>query len=419
MTASSSYDADTQTYSLTLSQETVATPNQEKKEPFHIPVAVGLLGKDGKVLAETTLELTEESQTYEFKDLDEEPYVPSLFRGFSAPIKLESDVTPDQLAFLAANDNDPFNRWDASQQLYTREILRLVGTYQENNEMVLDESVNEAFLATLTDGELDPSLRAYSLAMPTYSTLSQAVTPIDADAILEATRFVRKSLAEKNKETLLKIYHSLDSKGAPYEITEKQVGDRRLRNTCLALLSKLKETETIDLCVKQFETALSMTDSLAALQCLVDVPSKEREDTLNTFYERAKKNNESLVVTKWLQTQAGADIPNAVEEVKKLMNHEGYDSTNPNAIRALLQMFASANPSGFHRSDGSGYEFIAGQVIEIDKTNPQVAARLASSFDTWQKQTGDRKLLMKTQLERIQKEAKSSDTLEIVGRSLA
>jgi len=421
--ASSNYDANTKTYSLTLSQSTVSTPNQENKEPFHIPIEVGLLGRDGKVLVEKTLELMKDSQTYEFKDLDEEPYVPSLFRGFSAPIKLQSDITPEQLAFLAANDNDPFNRWDASQQLYTREILRLVQTYQasggDEESLVLDDSVNDAFLATLIDETLDPSLRAYSLSMPTYSTLSQEMTPIDADAIIAATRFIRKSLASRNKEVLLQTYHYFDSKGEPYEINEKQVGDRRLRNMCLGILSTLKEAETIDLCVKQFESAESMTDSLAALQCLAGVPGKEREESLETFYQRAKENNESLVVTKWLQTQAGSDIPNAVEEVKELMNHEGYESTNPNAIRALLQMFASANPAGFHKSDGSGYEFIAGQVIELDRTNPQIAARLASSFDTWQKQTEDRKALMKAQLERIQEGAISPDTLEIVGRSLA
>jgi len=422
VTASSSYDAETKTYSLTMSQSTVSTPNQETKEPFHIPVEVGLLSKDGKVLVEKMLELREETQTFEFPDLEEEPYVPSLFRGFSAPIKLQSDITPDQLAFLAANDNDPFNRWDASQQLYTREILRLVQVYQDNERdeasMVLEESVNAAFRATLTDESLDPSLRAYSLSMPTYSTLSQEVNPIDADAIITAGRFIRRTLASKNKEELLKIYHSLDSKGKPYEINEKDVGDRRLRNTCLAILSTLKEQDTIDLSVQQFKNAESMTNSIGALQSLVNVPSKERDEALETFYQRAKKNNEALVINKWLQVQAGADIPNAVEEVKKLMNHEGYESTNPNAIRALLLMFAGANPAGFHKSDGSGYEFIAEQVIELDKINPQVAARLASTFDTWQKQTDDRKTLMKDSLERIRKEATSPDTLEIVNRSL-
>ena len=145
-----------------MSQSTVSTPNQETKEPFHIPVEVGLLSKDGKVLVEKMLELREETQTFNFPDLEEEPYVPSLFRGFSAPIKLQSDITPDQLAFLAANDNDSFNRWDASQQLYTQKILRLVQVYQDNEcdeaSMVLEESVNAAFRATLTNESLDPLL---------------------------------------------------------------------------------------------------------------------------------------------------------------------------------------------------------------------------------------------------------------------
>jgi len=139
---------------------------------------------------------------------------------------------------------------------------------------------------------------------------------------------------------------------------------------------------------------------------------------LEYFTREQKKNNEALVINKWLATQAAADLPNAVEKVKALTKHEGYESTNPNSIRALLQMFASANPGGFHKSDGSGYEFIADQVIDIDRRNPQIAARLASSFDTWSKHTEERKQLMKIQLERIQKEVTSVDTLEIVSRSL-
>jgi len=423
VTATSNYDADSKTYHLTLSQETSPTPNQPKKEPFHIPIEVGLLGKDGTVLAERSLELTEESKTFSFPGLTEEPYAPSLFRGFSAPIKLESNISPEQLAFLAANDNDPFNRWDASQQLYSREILRLAAAWRANggeeSGLELDSSVSDAFRLTLGDRNLDPSLVAYSLTMPNFSTLAQEMSPIDADAILAALKFVRKSLATENKEKLLEIYHSLDLTGVPYAAEKEQVEKRRLRNTCLDLLSVLEEADTTVLCLEQFRSAVSMTDSLASLDCLASILGPERDEALETFYSRARDNKEALVINKWLQVQAAADVPNAVEMVRALTTHEAYESTNPNAIRALLQVFASANPSAFHNPDGSGYKFIADQVIELDRTNPQVAARLASSFDTWRRHTEERKALMQAELERIKDNATSKDTIEIVTRSLA
>jgi len=434
------------TFTLTLSQSMVSTSSNDdqsttttatKQDPFHIPIVVAILGKNGEgnsVLVEQTLELTEESQTFVFPNLSEEPYVASINRGFSSPIKLETDYTEDQIAFLAANDDDPFNRWDASQQLYTRELLRYVKEYQQqqqqqdNNDnecsMTLSDSVNDAFRSTLSDSNLDPALRAYSLLLPTFATLSQEMSPIDADAILAATKSLRRNLALRNKKQLLQMYHSLSQEeGEKYEVNKKQVGNRRLRNTCLSILSTLSsdDHDIIDLSYKQFESATSMTDSTAALECLADIPSSLSslpEKALGIFYERAKKNNEALVINKWLAIQAAADLPNAVENVKALTKHEGYESTNPNSIRSLLQMFASANPAGFHNSDGSGYEFIADQVIDIDRSNPQVAARMASSFDTWSKHTEERKQLMKIQLERIQKGATSPDTNEIVSRTL-
>jgi len=421
VTAASSYDADKQLFSLTLSQSTPPTPGQETKLPFHIPVEVGLLGADGKLMHEATLELTEESQTFEFPNMAEEP-LPSLLRGFSAPVKLKNEVTDEQLAFLAANDDDPFNRWDASQRLYTKALLELVATWQANGgdeaALTLDPSVTAAFGATLTDDSLDPSLRAYSLALPDFSTLAQEMSPIDADALVTALKVARKSLASSHRDALLSTYHALAS-DAPFAVEEEQVGKRRLRNAVLGYLSKLNTPDSSALLIEQFRTANCMTDSIAALANLASTPGPERDEALTTFYERAAANNEALVLNKWLAVQAAADAPDALQTVRDLMEHKAYDATNPNAIRSLLNTFAGANPAAFHKADGSGYEFIAQQVIELDKINPQVAARLASSFNTWRRHNEDRQQLMRTQLEKIQAEASSKDTLEIVSRSLA
>jgi aminopeptidase N len=423
VSATSAYDAASQTYKLTLSQSTDATPGQPEKLPFHIPVEVGLLGTDGSLLASETLELTEASQTFEFGGIPEEP-LPSLLRGFSAPVKLKMDVSPEQLAFLAANDDDPFNRWDASQRLYTSALLELVESFRsvggdEGKMAPLSQGVLDAFGATLGDTALDPSLRAYSLSLPDFSTLAQEMEVIDADAICTALKVARQTLASAHKEALLATYNSLTS-DAPYEVNEEQVGSRRLRNACLGYLSKLKQDETTEICLAQFRGASSMTDSIAALSALSGIPGAARDEAMAAFYKRAKANDEKLVINKWLMVQAAADTANALEDVKDLTAHEAFGGgSNPNTFRALINTFAGANPRAFHKSDGSGYEFIADQVIDIDKRNPQVASRLAGSFNTWRKHNEERQVLMKAQLERIQKQATSKDTLEIVGRALA
>ena len=195
--------------------------------PFHIPVEIGLLGKDGSLLESTTLELVENEQTFEFSGIAEEP-IPSLLRGFSAPVKLKSEISAETLAFLAANDDDPFNRWDASQRLYTNALLDLVKSYQacggdEAKMAPISPGVLEAFTATLTAEGLDPSLRALALALPDFSTLAQEMEVIDADAIVASLKMARSTLASANKEVLLSTYHSLTS-DAPYEVNEEQVG---------------------------------------------------------------------------------------------------------------------------------------------------------------------------------------------------
>ena len=421
VTATSSYDAASKVYSLTLSQSTPPTPMQPEKLPFHIPVNVGLLGSDGSLLASATLELIEESQTFTFEGIAEEP-VPSLLRDFSAPVKLKSEVTDEQLAFLAANDDDPFNRWDASQRLYTKALLELVASYQacggdEAKMAPLAPSVLAAFSATLNAEGLDPSLKAYSLAMPDFSTLAQEMDVIDPDAITTALKIARRTLASENREKLLQIYREL-STDAPYEFTEGQSSARRLRNTCLTYLSKLCEEETTQLCLEQFRAATCMTDSIASLSCLANLPGPARDEALTAFYERSRANNELLSINKWLSVQAMADTPTVLADVIALTQNEAFDANNPNNLRALINTFASANPAAFHKIDGSGYEFIADQVIAIDKRNAQAAAGLARSFTTWRRFDEARQAIVKAQLERVLAEASSNDVKEMIEKTL-
>jgi len=241
---------------------------------------------------------------------------------------------------------------------------------------------------------------------------------IDADAIVAALKVARKTLALEHRSELLATYESLRT-DAPYQVNEEQVGARRLRNACLGYLSKLQDEEAVALSLAQFREAGSMTDSVAALQALAGTPGAARDEALDTFYARAKANDEKLVINKWLSVQAMADTPTALADVQSLIQHEGYDANNPNAIRSLINTFAGANPAAFHKKDGSGYTFIADQVLELDQRNPQVAARLAQAFNTWRRHDDERQKLMRAQLERIKEGASSKDTLEIVTRSLA
>jgi len=418
--ATSTYDAATKTYSLTLSQSTPPTPMQPEKLPFHIPVVVGLLGSGGSLLASQTLELTEAEQTFDFTDIAEEP-VPSLLRGFSAPVKLVTEVAPAQLAFLAANDDDPFNRWDASQRLYTLALLEMVSSYQANggdeSKMVLGQGVLDAFKATLTAGDVDASLRAYSLAMPDFAVIEQEMAVIDVDAISAALRVAQRTLAASFQEELLATYRGLAS-DAPYAVNREQVGARRLRNTCLGYLAKLGAEDTTGLCLEQFREAQCMTDKVGALVPLACLPGAARDEALTAFYDAAKAGNEKLVINKWFQVQALADTPDCLATVRALMAHEAYDGNNPNVVRALVNVFAAANHEAFHKSDGSGYAFIAEQVIDIDQRNAQLAARLASTFNSWKRYDETRQGLMKAQLERIFEGASSMDTKEIVSKAL-
>jgi len=418
--ASSSYDAATKVFSLTLSQTTPPTPGQPTKLPFLIPVTTGLLAADGsEAVPSTVLELTEEEQTFKFEGIDGPPVV-SLLRGFSAPVKVEIDRSDDELAFLAANDPDPFNKWDASQRLATRVLLQLAQQGQAGAETLeLPDSLVDAWRKTLTATDLDKSLQAYSLTLPDFATLAQDMSPIDPDAILSALKFTRKALATQLKGDFEAVYErETRPSDEPFTISGEAVGSRRLRNACLAYLSKLDGEE--ERCLGQFKDASCMTDSIAAVSALASKPGDARDEALSEFYERAKANNEALVINKWFAAQAAADTPDALERVQALMEHEAYDPSNPNRVRSVVNTFAGANPAAFHKADGSGYAFTADQVIALDKKNPQVAARLATSFNQWRRFGDERQALMKQALERIKATpGLSKDTFEIASRSLA
>lgn len=429
ITVARQYDPTSRTYRLTLKQACPATPGQPEKKPFHIPVAAGLLGKDGRELKLQTdaktctcgggetlvLELRKAEETFTFSDVPEEP-VPSVLRGFSAPVKVKLDLTDEERLFLMAHDSDPFNRWDAGQQLSVQLILGLVKDHQEKKELVLDNLFVDAFRQTLATPLEDKAFQAFALTLPSESYLADFLPVIDPGALYEARRFVQQTLAAVLKEEFLRVYNANDERGL-YKTDQASMGKRSLRNTCLGYLTELEDDDVRQLCLRHYRTATNMTDAIAALVDLASSEWPEREEAIADFHEQWK--NDVLVMDKWLAIQATSRLPHTLERVKSLMAHPVFNIRNPNKVRALIGAFAS-NSVRFHDPSGAGYAFVADQVLVLDPLNPQIASRLVSAFTMWKRYEEKRKALMKKQLERIAATAKlSKDVYEVVSKSLA
>ncbi len=420
------HDPQARSYTLTLRQSCPTAPGAA--EPFHIPVRVGCLGRDGRdlplrlageppVRAATSrlLELREREQRFTFVDVPAPP-VPSLLRGFSAPVKLRMERAREELAFLMANDSDPFNRWDAGQELARQVLLELVEDCARGRELVLDPRLVEACGRVLDDETLDGSYRSLALTLPDELFLGQQMEVIDPEAVHAARHFAVRELARALHGRWLELYRSLAA-DEMHLIDRQSIDRRRLKNRALAYLVSLEEPETIALCWSQFEGATGMTDAEAALACLCLVEAPERERALASFHRRWK--HDPLVLDKWFRLQALAPLEGTLERVIELTRHPDFTLKNPNRVRSLLAVFSQANPARFHGRDGRAYAFLADKVLEIDALNPQLAARLVSAFNQWKRYDVPRREAMCAQLARVAAHpGLSKDTGEIVARAL-
>ena len=405
------WDKETGEYCVILSQK-VSGP------AFHIPVAIGLVDSSGKDMdiPYEVLELRKEKEHFKFNGLREKPVL-SLFRNFSAPVKVKPWQSRQQLAFLMAYDTDPFNRWDAGFRLSESIILELTTAMQKDTKRELDPLYVEAVMNILQDKESDKSLLAMALTLPEESYLAQQMDVIDPDALHRARKFVRQELAEQCGDSLRKVWQENNVSGE-YSLDPHSMGQRRLKNVCLALLLAAKEPseEDISLATKQYQEGSNMTDVLAALSAIVASELELRIELLEDFYK--KWQHEPLVMDKWLMLQAGRGDRSTLDSVKQLMQHPAFSMSNPNKIRSLIGAFG-ANHFCFHASDGKGYGFLAEQIIALDSANPQIASRLTTPFASWKRYDLERQQLIKTELQRIlAKEGLSGDVYEMVKRSL-
>ena len=419
------HDADTETFTLTLAQHTPPTHDQESKQALVIPVEIGLLDRQGRPLE---LRLTGEDQSggfsrlfllqeaeqdFVFEGITEQP-VPSLLRGFSAPVKLDYPYSSADLAVLMAHDRDAFVRWNAAQLLAQREILGHVQSLSRGMEPELGQDLTEAFQALLTDQASDPALIAEAMTLPGEDYLAEQMDIVDVDGIHNARDFVKSSLAAALEAELLKRYEAMND-GAPYSKAPASMAQRSLKNTCLSFL--LHTDTGVELAETQLSNSDNMTDTLAALQGLVRVEADSADRLLAEFEE--KWSDDALVMDKWFSMQAALPGKNAVWRVRQLLDHPGFSLANPNKVRSVIGVFSMMNPTGFHTADGSGYQLHAEQVMALDNLNPQVAARMAGAFNAWLRFDDGRRELMKGQLKRIQAcDGLSPDVSEIVSNAL-
>jgi aminopeptidase N len=418
------YDAAAQHYVLTVTQRTPRTPGQPDKQPLVIPLAIGLLGADGAELSmrlvgeasplagTRVLTLTESVQSFTFIDVPSAP-IPSLFRGFSAPIRL-SGIAPERQRFLAAHDTDPFVRWDSGQQYETAVLLNLVAAYRRGDTITVDSSLISATASTLQLGERDPAFAAEAMSLPSETFLADQMKVADVDAIHVVREQARAAIGTALRDELRSTYEQLTDAG-PYRIDGTSIGRRALRNICLTYLDN--DSEAAGLAKAQFEANRNMTDVLAALAVLVNIDCPERHEALAAFH--AMWRNDALVLDKWFAIQATSRLPDTLCAVRALARHPDYDLRNPNRIRALVGSFAAGNPVRFHDPSGEGYRFVADTIIALDALNPQVAARMVSTLGQWRRVDPARQSLMKLELQRILDAAKlSTNTFEMVSKSL-
>eukprot|EP00960_Hanusia_phi_P049099 759359-Hanusia_phi.AAC.5 len=416
--AKTSYSPEKQRLELVLSQSCGPSPGQPTKEPYHIPVRVGLIGKDGKDLVpERVLELKDATQTFVFEGVKEEPVV-SLLRGFSAPVNVKFPRSDEELAFLMANDQDSFNRWEAGQELFSRSILANARAFQQGKEMELPQVVVDAAKRTLLLKDIDKSLQAYALTFPSLLTLGAKMDVIDPDALVAACKFMKQGMATKLRGELEQGYKDNQLPLEPFRNDADAVGRRRIKNVCLDYLMTLKEDKYTKLCLDQALQSTAMTDLVAATALLAGSSDEAaRKKALENFYEKHAKGND-LILCKWFTMQAMADVDSALSDVGALLQHPDFSLKNPNKCRAVIGAFAG-NMKHFHAADGSGYRWLSDRILDIDKMNPQMSARLVSSFSTFRRYDEKRQTLIKAELERlVGSSGLSRDAYEIASKSL-
>lgn len=419
-------DEKERTMTLVCNQKIPSTTKQPTSEPLFIPLRVGIIAPDGSPVLVDLKDGTDPKETLvlNFDQRDStfvlhnipDGSVPSLLRDFSAPVKLvrEDTVPKEELAFLMANDTDEFNRWESGQKLMLDFVLECINASSDFSP--LPEVVISAFRKTLLNEGVDSALRGQVFTPPAETYVLGQLKDADPVRIRAALSHLKHELATNLESELMNVVEAGLSEKGEYKLDPESQGKRALKNVALSYLASLDKKEVYTMCLEIVRSGSNMTDVLAAMQCLASCDSEEREIALREFYD--KWESDHLVVDKWLRMQSTAKRGDALDHVKELLQHKAYTESVPNCVYALLGGFGAWN---VHMpTDGSGYKFLADQVIHLNSLNPQVAARIARPFTGWRKFESVRRGQMETELNRMKSiEKLSKDVYEIVSSSLA
>ena len=423
LTVRDEYDAETQQYRLHVSQKTAPTADQPEKLPLHIPLDIELYDSEGNVIplqkgglpVNNVLNVTEAEQTFVFDGVAHKP-VPSLLREFSAPVKLDYPYSDQQLTFLMQHARNEFARWDAAQSLLATYIKLNVARHQQKQPLSLPLHVADAFRAVLLDEKLDPALAAQILTLPSENEIAELFATIDPEAIAAVHEAIVRCLARELADEWLAVYHANKTDG--YRVEHGEIAKRALRNVCLGYLAFGEDVVLADQLVsEQYRQADNMTDSLAALSAAVAAQLPCRDALLAAFDERW--HQDGLVMDKWFVLQGSSPSADVLSKVRALLQHRSFSLSNPNRTRSLIGGFASGNPAAFHAADGSGYQFLAEILSDLNQRNPQIAARLIEPLIRLKRYDAGRQALMRKALEQLKGlENLSGDLYEKISKAL-
>lgn len=421
------YDEDLKRYRLFVRQSCPETPGQKIKQPFHIPLALGLLNQRGEEVRlhpskmtqqafnETThvINVTKIEETFEFEKLDEKP-LPSLLRDFSAPVKVYYSYTDASLLRLMSQDSDSFNRWDASQRLGRYFIFRI--SEEQSIEPLFIDYI-DALSCVIADKSLDLAAKAYILTAPSLSYLLNSVEKFNVLAIHGARVIFEKRIAEALKSQFYRLFSDLNIQ-EPYQPIQPQMAQRRLKGTVLRYLTKTSDChQALSLAQTLFYETDNMTDQTYGLLAILDSSDLSlKEKVLKEFYSQWQY--EDLVILDWFRLQCSHPDVGNLDRVQHLLAHAQFDMKNPNKVRSVIGAFAN-NMAQFHQEDGSGYAFLAQKVCDLDKINPQIASRMVNPLTQAHRYGDDQAKAMVKQLEYIKSSGKlSSDLFEVVTKAL-
>jgi aminopeptidase N len=420
------YDKTKKTAELSVEQALPPTPGQPHKKPLHIPLKLGLLGgnghdvplklESGEELHDGVLPITKRKQTFRFADVPTRP-VPSLLRQFSAPVNVTIDLSDDDVAFLMANDSDPFNRWQAANNFATRILVGTVRSLAKGKRASKGQPYAKALGAIVMNDALEPAYRAEMLRLPSPSDIARVIGKNVDPALIHSAHRQLSTLVGRTLGPLLEDIYDEMAEDGPFSPDAESSGRRALRNGALTLLTARRSNRDLARLSKHYSKASNMTDRAHALFLLAAHAGSERERALNDFYKNWKGDN--LVIDTWFAAQALSPLAATLRQVKKLTEHTLFSLTAPNKVRALIGTFAMSNPVQFNRPDGTGYAFLADQVLALDRLNPQIAARMLSAFRSWRALETGRRGHARKALQRIAKTKGSSpDVQEIVSKML-